>query len=214
MLEIDIINRTTSLVAKRNSGKSVLLKYLVESQRQDFSKIFVICPTETINSFYKSLVDPSCIFDEWNEAWAEELIKKMTKINADTAVKDRKNILLILDDVMADTNFANSPALKKIYLRGRHCGIGVIATCQYLYNLPPVCRNNCDWCIVGQMNRQSVHLLSDEYLSGDLDKPGFLKLYNSSTKDYNFLVINNNSIKDSDDLNQIYGIVKTPPDFL
>jgi hypothetical protein len=41
-----------------------------------------------------------------------------------------------------------------------------------------------------------------------------LKLYNRSTKDYNFLVINNNSIKDSDDLNQIYGIVKTPPNFL
>jgi hypothetical protein len=138
----------------------------------------------------------------------------MTKINADTSVKDRKNILLILDDVMADTNFANSPALKKIYLRGRHCGIGVIATCQYLYNLPPVCRNNCDWCIVGQMNRQSVMLLSDEYLSGDLDKSGFFKLYNRSTKDYNFLVINNNSIKDSDDLNQIYGIVKTPSNFL
>jgi hypothetical protein len=214
MLEIDIINRTTSLVAKRNSGKSVLLKYLVESQKESFSKIFVVCPTETINSFYKSLVDPSCIFDDWNEAWAEDLIKKMTKINADTSVKDRKNILLILDDVMADTNFANSPALKKIYLRGRHCGIGVIATCQYLYNLPPVCRNNCDWCIVGQMNRQSVMLLSDEYLSGDLDKSGFFKLYNRSTKDYNFLVINNNSIKDSDDLNQIYGIVKTPPNFL
>ena len=214
MLEIDIINRTTSLVAKRNSGKSVLLKYLVESQKDAFSKIFVVCPTETINSFYKSLVEPSCIFDDWNETWAEELIKKMTKINADTSVKDRKNILLILDDVMADTNFANSPALKKIYLRGRHCGIGVIATCQYLYNLPPVCRNNCDWCIVGQMNRQSVMLLSDEYLSGDLDKSGFFKLYNRSTKDYNFLVINNNSIKDSDDLNQIYGIVKTPSNFL
>lgn len=213
-LEIDIVNRTTSLVAKRNSGKSVLLKYLVQSQHNSFSKIFVVCPTETINSFYKSLVHPSCIFDDWNEEWAEELIKKMTKINADTVAKDRKNILLILDDVMADTNFANSPALKKIYLRGRHCGIGVIATCQYLYNLPPVCRNNCDWCIVGQMNRQSVHLLSDEYLSGDLDKHGFIQLYNRSTKDYQFLVINNNSIKDNDDLNEIYGIVKTPASFV
>ena len=115
---------------------------------------------------------------------------------------------------MADTNFAQSPALKKIYLRGRHCGVGVIATCQYLYNLPPICRNNCDFCIVGQMNRQSVMLLADEYLSGDLAKPEFIQLYNRSTKDYQFLVINCNSIKDSADLNQIYGIVKTPADHL
>ena len=30
---IDIVNKTISLVAKRNSGKSVLLKYLVDAQK-------------------------------------------------------------------------------------------------------------------------------------------------------------------------------------
>ena len=34
-------------------------------------------------------------------------------------------------------------------------------------------------------------------------------MYNCSTKDYNFLVINNNSVKD-DDLNSIYGVIKAP----
>ena len=34
-------------------------------------------------------------------------------------------------------------------------------------------------------------------------------MYNRCTKDYNFLVINNNSVKD-DDLNSIYGIIKAP----
>ena len=34
-------------------------------------------------------------------------------------------------------------------------------------------------------------------------------MYNRCTKDYNFLVINNNSVKD-DDLNSIYGCVKAP----
>ena len=32
-------------------------------------------------------------------------------------------------------------------------------------------------------------------------------MYNRCTKDYNFLVINNNSVKD-DDLNSIYGSIK------
>lgn len=64
------------------------------------------------------------------------------------------------------------------------------------------------------MNRQSIQLLAEEYLSGDLEKPDFVKLYNRSTKDFNFLVINNNSIKDSDDLNQIYGIIKTPANYV
>jgi alpha-L-arabinofuranosidase len=211
MIDLDIVNKTVSLVAKRGSGKSVLLKYLVENSKSKFAKIFVICPTEGVNSFYKNMVDKSCIFDEWNENWADQLIKKMTTINAGKTKK--KNVLIILDDCMSDTNFHSSPALKKLYTRGRHLNIGVIATCQYLNSLPPVCRNNADWCLVGQMNHQSIALLAEEYLSGDLDKQAFIKLYHKSTKDYNFLVINNNSIKDSDDLNQIYGIIRTPEEF-
>ena len=212
-INLDIVNKTTTLVAKRNSGKSVLLKYLVDQKKSKFEKIYVICPTESVNNFYSSLVEKNCIFDSWNEEWAESLIQKMTTQNANKKKEEKKNILLILDDVMSDTNFAQSPALKKLYTRGRHINIGVIATCQYLYNLPPICRSNADWCIVGQMNRQSIQLLAEEYLSGDLEKNDFVKLYNRSTKDYGFLVINNNSIKD-DDLNNIYGVIKTPEKYV
>ena len=213
-ITLNIVNKTVSLVAKRGSGKSVLLKYLVDRSKAEFAKIFVVCPTESVNHFYSSMVEQNCIFDEWNEEWADALIKKMSAENANTKKADKKNVLIILDDVMCDTNFHQSPALKKLYMRGRHINIGVIATCQYLHNLPPVCRNNADWVIVGQMNRQSVQLLAEEYLSGDLEKPDFITLYNSKTKDYGFLVINNTSIKDSDDRNQIYGRIKTPAEYV
>ena len=166
-IALNIVNKTTSLVAKRGSGKSVLLKYLVDTCKDEFARIYVICPTETVNNFYSSMVEENCIFDEWNEQWADTLIKKMTEQNKGKKNEEKKNVLVILDDVMSDTNFHQSPALKKLYMRGRHINIAVIATCQYLHNLPPVCRNNADWCIVGQMNRQSVQLLAEEYLSGD-----------------------------------------------
>ena len=212
-IDLNIVNKTTTLVAKRNSGKSVLLKYLVDSSKKKFEKIYVICPTESVNNFYSSLVEKNCIFDAWNEEWANTLIEKMTTQNANKKKEEKKNILLILDDVMSDTNFAQSPALKKLYTRGRHINIGVIATCQYLYNLPPICRSNADWCIVGQMNRQSIQLLADEYLSGDLDRNEFVALYKRSTVDYSFLIINNNSVKD-DNLNNIYGLIKAPSDYV
>ena len=111
-IKLDIVNKTTSLVAKRNSGKSVLLKYLVQNSRSKFSKIFVVCPTESVNSFYSDLVEESCIFDSWNEQWADALIQKMTTQNANKSKEEKKNILIILDDVMSDTNFGQSPALK------------------------------------------------------------------------------------------------------
>jgi ABC-type dipeptide/oligopeptide/nickel transport system ATPase subunit len=55
MNNFTIVNKTVGLVAKRNSGKSCLLKHLVESERHKFSKIFVVCPTEKINRFYSEI---------------------------------------------------------------------------------------------------------------------------------------------------------------
>ena len=62
-----IVDKAISIVAKRNSGKSYLLRYLVKKQAHKFNKVFVICPTDSINSFYSTITDKSCIFDEFNE---------------------------------------------------------------------------------------------------------------------------------------------------
>ena len=209
MNNFTIVNKITSLLAKRNSGKSVLLKHLVESERHKFSKIYCICPTEKIDKFYSDIVDDECIFDSYDEKWVDKLINKMTEINANKPAKERKNVLLILDDLVSDHNFHQSPSFKKIIIRGRHINIGIILTFQYLNLIPPTARSNMDTLFVGQMNKQSIDLLVSEFISGDISKEEFIKMYNRCTKDYNFLVINNNSVKD-EDLNSIYGCVKAP----
>ena len=118
-------------------------------------------------------------------------------------------MLLILDDIVSDHNFHQSPSLKKIVIRGRHINIAVILTFQYLNLVPPVCRNNMDFLFWGQMNKQSVDLLMSEFISGDISKDQFIQMFNRCTRDFQFLVINNNSVKD-DDLNLIYGCIKAP----
>ena len=213
MPEISLLNKTISVVAKRNSGKSILIRYMINKQKHLFSKIFVICPTEKINPFYNQITNEDCIFDEWNESWVEELIETLTKINTHKPLSERKNVLLILDDCMSDINYNSSKSMKLIYTRGRHFNLSIIATCQYLNSLPKICRSNCDLIITGQMNLSSIEMMANEYCS-NLDKSEFIKLFNRSTKDYNFLVINNNSVKENSDLNQIYGQIKTPSDFL
>jgi hypothetical protein len=209
MNNFTIVNKITSLLAKRNSGKSVLLKHLVESEKHKFAKIWVICPTEKINRFYSDIVDDECIFDSYDEKWVNKLIDKMTEMNSNKTAKERKNVLLILDDLVSDHNFHQSPSFKKIIIRGRHINIAIILTFQYLNLIPPTARSNLDTLFVGQMNKQSVDLLVSEFISGDISKEEFIKMYNRCTKDYNFLVINCNSVKD-DDLNSIYGCVKAP----
>ena len=212
MNEFTVVNKIIGLFGKRNSGKSRLLRYLVENEKDEFKKIFVICPTECINNFYKKLVDEECIFDTYDNDWMLQLIKKMT--DAKQQSQKTNNILIILDDCISDTDFHHCQSLNILCTRGRHLNIAVILTSQYIFSIPPVCRNNLDYVFCGQMNKKSVDLLSDEFLLGDVDKHEFIKLYNNSTKDYNFLAINCNSVKDNDDINQIYGTIKTPIEYL
>ena len=82
MFEIDLKNKLISLIAKRNSGKSYLLRYMVKIQKHEFDKIFIICPTNILNDFYKNITEKDNIFNEYNEMWMESLIKKMTDINS------------------------------------------------------------------------------------------------------------------------------------
>lgn len=212
MEDFTLLNKTITVCAKRNSGKSYLIKYLVDLEKNRFSKIFVICPTECINYFYQldNLVSSECVFDEYNEDWVNQLINRLTKINANKPKAERKNVLLILDDLVADNNFHSSQSIKKLYARCRHFSCSVIMTTQYLNSIPPIIRLNSDYVLVGQLNRQSIQLLLDEYMSGNIERDEFIDLYYRATQDYGFLVINNNSVKDNDDLNSIYGIIKTP----
>lgn len=207
MDEFSLVNTTTILVAKRKSGKSVLLKHLVECERNEFYKIWVICPTESVNGFYSDIVPKECIFDEYNEEWVESLIQNMTKYHQDKNKKP-KNVLLILDDCVSDVRLASSKSFSKIFTRGRHIHLGIIVTTQYLNLVPPTCRNNADMLFIGQLNTQGIKLLSDEYKSGNVSQKEFEQIYYKNTSDFQFLVINNNSVKDNDDLDEIYGVIK------
>jgi hypothetical protein len=214
MDDFTIINKTIAFIAKRNSGKSCILKYLVMSEIDRFSKIFVVCPTERINRFYSDIVEDDCIFDEYSEEWTMRLIERLTSINANKPKQEQKQVLLILDDCISQTGFHQSKTLHTLFSRCRHFCLSVLITSQILTGIPPIVRQNCDYVLCSQMNKTSVDMLVAEYLTGDIDKQEFIKIYKQSTKDYGFLLINNNSVKDNSDLNSLYGIVKCPEDIV
>lgn len=213
MIDFTLENKIVALFGKRCSGKSRLLRYLVDTEKDIFKKIFVFCPTETVNNFYSSLVPKECIFDSYNNEWMMKLIQKMTDLKTNDN-NNNHNVLVILDDCISDTNFHQCPSLNILCTRGRHINISVIITTQYIYAIPPLMRNNLDFIYCGQMNKRSVDLMADEFLLGNIEKNDFIKLLNKSTKDYNFFVINCNSVKDNDDLNLIYGSIKTPEKYI
>ena len=209
-MQLTLKNKTVLVTAKRGSGKSNIIKHLITAEQDSFKEIFLICPTEGVNRFFSDFIDENNIFETYDERWVEALIQKMTKLNTGKYGAALTTVLLVLDDCVADARLHQSPTIKRLFARGRHIGIGVIVTTQYLFSVPPIIRGNSDFILCGQMNRQSLGLLCDEYQSGNIDRAEFTKMYNNSTKNYGFLLINNNCVSDCDDLNQIYGIVRCP----
>lgn len=213
-MEIEIVNKIICLVAKRNSGKSVLLKYIVSQFKEEFDKLYVICPSENVNKFYSDFVPKENIFDCYSEEWVELLMQKMESKNVGKSEETAYHALLILDDCASDTKFHQSKSIKKIFTRGRHVKLSLIITCQYVYQLPPVCRSNCDYLLTSQMNAQGLKLVMSEFMSGDITKKQFVEMYNRATSNYSFLVISQNASKDNKNLNEIYGIISTPIEFV
>ena len=204
-MNFTIVNKTVVLVGKRASGKSELLRYLVQLSKKEFKTVFLVCPTEKVNGFYDGLIDPKNIFDEYSESWIQSLMKKMGEVNHNKSNEEASHVLLILDDICSDLNLNKSKTIKQLFCRGRHLKISVIMTAQYIYQIPPVLRCNTDFVAVGQMNSQSLDLLTSEFQFGNITKKDFKKMYMDSTSNYNFLLINCNTAMDNDNLELIYG---------
>ena len=181
------------LCGKTNSGKSVLLKHMLQKEKHKFHKIYVISPTEQVLKFYSDIVPENQIIHEYSDEWITDLLKRLTAYKKNN---DKKyNVLLILDDVGADAH--NSKALNKVFTMGRHLGISIIITSQFINQLPLTSRTNASFVCCSQMNKASIDILVDEYLMGAIEKKEFIQMYHDSCKDYNFFVINCNSVKDN-----------------
>lgn len=217
-MNFDIIDTSIGIVAKRKSGKSVLTSYLLQMYHKLFNKIIIISGTESVNQFYSKLpfIDKKFIRGEWDESYINSLIKNLERINEGKTKNDKsmKHVLLILDDVMSTFDTHNSKAFKLLFTRGRHYGITCITIQQYINQIPPTARNNCDYIFTSQGNCESLELLSNTYRFGNLSKEDFKKLYLDSTNDYGFLLINTNCASSNDNLNEIYGCVRVPREFV
>ena len=211
IMEFSIRNKTLSVVAKRNSGKSELVKYLIIDAIREklFNKIFVISSTNCVNHFYNDFIEPTCIFDSYSEDWVEKLITLMSKENDKKNSKDAYHVLLVLDDMCSDVLMHNSPSIRKLFSRGRHACISVIVIAQMLHHISPLMRCNSDYILSGQLNSANIELMSDEFRCPLISKKEFIILYKKLTSNYNFMVINNNTItKNVDDINEYYGSIK------
>ena len=210
-LTIELQDCFSLVIGRRGSGKSVLLKWLIRQSRNLFSEVFIFSPS-SFSGYWSDVLDESNIFLEYDEAWVQKLVDKMTGLNKgkNQQSPDFKRVMLVLDDVISsDAKSQTSKMLKLLATRGRHLGITCIISSQHINfgAVGPTLRNNSDYTFVGKINRSSLEIVEDVY-NLDMPKDKFIRFLHNNTNDHRFLVICSKA--SSGKREDTYGVIRAP----
>jgi GTP-binding protein EngB required for normal cell division len=187
---------------RSGSGKTNLLMNLLS--RKEFLKGYfhytiVYSPTAgTYDDSYNVLNLPRENFkNDFSENDLEELIntrKKLIEKKGIEWVTKNSRVLIILDDVIANRDFLNSPQALKMFALLRHYQVAIIVLMQSYNKLPRALRINANAVAVFPASQSEVEVLLDEITPAGLKKKEFQRVIQYCTDGrYDFLYINNHA---------------------
>lgn len=126
-----------------------------------------------------------------------ELRKKQITSKGIEYVAKNSRMLIILDDIIANRSFLESPEALKMFALLRHYLVSVIVMIQSYNKLPRPLRLNCNGIMVFPALSSEIEILKDEICPAGLNKKEFHKVIEHCTKGrYDFLYINNHADPD------------------
>lgn len=183
-------HRTILLLGKRGTGKSILLEDLLYHMHSNLDMVVAMTPTQDSREMFEKHVPGGFIHDKFNSAAVDSLCA--TQRAAAKKRKTLRNVCLVLDDMAADKRVLKCPAIRDIYLNGRHQHITYINTQQYCMDLPPDLRANVDYVFTLKetilANKQRLH----KYFFGCFPNlQDFCSVMDRVTSDFGVLVLDN-----------------------
>lgn len=194
---------TILLIAKRNSGKSWLVRDIIYTKnKSNIPAIVCIAPTDKLNHFYSDFIPDSYIYYSYNGHILEKIFKRQESLIKENNERKKQNkklidprLILIMDDCLSTkSTWAKDQNITEMLQNGRHYHITFILTMQYSLGISPDLRSQFDL----------VFLLSEDFITNQkrlfehycgyfktFDE--FRKIFNRITEDYGTLVINTQS---------------------
>jgi hypothetical protein len=188
-------DKVVVLIGKRETGKSFLCKDLLH-QHKDIPCGQVISATEAANGYYKKMVPPIFIHDEYKPEVIANVLKRqrmmIDKINANVTVDPR--LFLLLDDCIYDQSWVKDKNVRSLFMNGRHFKVLFIITMQYALGIPPNLRTNVDFVFILRENFiNNRKRLYDHYAGMFPSFEMFCQVMDQCTENFECLVINNNA---------------------
>lgn len=193
MSSIDF-NRKCVFIGKTGTGKSLLVKDLLYTQRKKIPVGQVISSTEFASPFYSKFIPKIVIHGEYDTAKIKNIIKRQRQLVKKYGETDcRASSFLILDDCLHDSkNWVKDKHIKDIFFNGRHYALLFILTMQYPLGITPDLRTNIDYTFILrepiQKNRKRLY---ENYAGMFKSFEDFCIALDELTDDYGCMVINN-----------------------
>jgi hypothetical protein len=188
----------TVFSARRNSGKTHFMTYLLYQMKHLFDYILIINPT-AMNGHWPTYT--SNIIEEFDEGIITQIMDKQQDIvrkyqekmkiynQLPATKKARTAVPKLLDDCMGDAEFGSN-VFERLAPRGRHYMITAWITCQHYPKMPKCVRNNTDYMIISG-NQTSYKVIFEDF-GADYDNiKDFIGAVKEGIKDYGMFAIDN-----------------------
>jgi len=194
----DITGGVVAIIAPTNSGKTVLLRYILSETHKNYKKILMMSRTAKLQAAY-DFFPRSMIIDDYDEDTLCGIWDYQIKRKAEGKTMD--NTLVILDDIIASPSYKKSKMLDECSISARHLNITVIILSQYFTSIRPLIRANIRIAFSFQLSsKREREKFVQQFLAADNDIAGDILLRKITGTKYQALVVqvykNGSSISD------------------
>jgi len=172
------------------SGKSNAARYIMDHYYSKpngntswFDRVIFLSPTAKIDPVWKNLAGLNKQ-DRMEQVDPEKLTRILRKAEKETKSKGKKKtkrILLILDDVIAESKFMNSKEFLKLFIRGRHFMISTMCMTQSYVKIPRSSRIQATHIIFFPSQTTEIERLYNEYGPHQMSKRAFFAMVQEAT---------------------------------
>ena len=177
-------------IARRGSGKSHLMKSILHTcmKQKRFEWVYVFSLT-AFNKEWSNVVGPKNVCADFSPAWITSLMKAQSKLVEKGKIRPG---LIIFDDMVGTAKWKD-PVITQLAIASRHYHITVWISSQYYTSLPPLIRQNADYCfLLNTINETVSKKLAEEFPTSQYPKwQDLMTFAEEATQDHGVFFINN-----------------------